>query len=102
VQKSVSVTGKTVHNHREIRIETRLTNPNIIDPMTSLDKFAETFIDYVAENHSEKVALIFTYGSYARGKITETSDIDLAYITETGEIDCLYNSFIYNGIGNEF
>jgi len=96
------VTGKTVHNHLKIRIETRLTNPNIIDPMTSLDEFAKAFIDYIAENHSKKVALIFTYGSYARGKLTETSDLDLAYITETGEIDCLYNSFIYNGIGNEF
>ena len=67
-----------------------------------MDEFANAFIEYIAENHSDKVALIFTYGSYAQGKTTETSDLDLAYITETGEIDCLYNSFIYKGIGNEF
>jgi len=70
--------------------------------MTSLEAFVDVFIKYVHMNHRDHVALIFTYGSYARGKRTPTSDIDLAYITETGENDCLYNSFVYNGIGNEF
>lgn len=70
--------------------------------MTGLELFVQAFIKYVDEHHPEKVALIFTYGSYARGKRTPTSDIDLAYITETGKTDCLYNSFIYQGIGNEF
>lgn len=72
--------------------------------MTQPDAFrtARILVDHALATHGEDIALIFYYGSHAKGTARPTSDLDIAYIPDEGEADSLYSSFVLDGLPYEF
>jgi predicted nucleotidyltransferase len=63
---------------------------------------ANAFVSHVQKGYAQEVALVAYYGSYAIGKATDGSDLDMYYIPEDGKAKGLYRSFIVDGIPFEF
>lgn len=72
--------------------------------MTEPDVFrtARILVEHALATHGEDIALIFYYGSYAKGTASPTSDLDIAYIPDEGKAGTLYSSFVLDGLPYEF
>ena len=70
--------------------------------MTSVFEVANALVAYAQQAYAQDVAIVAYYGSYATGKASDRSDLDLYYIPDDGKAGELYRSFVVDGRAFEF
>lgn len=70
--------------------------------MINVFEVANAFVAHVQQVYAQDVAIVAYYGSYATGKASERSDLDLYYIPANEKAGALYRSFVVDGRAFEF
>jgi hypothetical protein len=66
--------------------------------MPDVFEVAEILVEHAVETYGDVVAIIAYYGSYAKGRATPSSDLDLFYIPDEGEAGALSSQFVLNDL----
>jgi len=70
--------------------------------MTDVFKIADILVSHAVRVHGDEVALIVYYGSYASGKATSTSDLDIYYVPDDGKAESLSTTFVIGDLPYDF
>lgn len=70
--------------------------------MPDVFRIADIFVEHAVRAHEGEIAIIITYGSYAKGTASPTSDLDLCYIADAGKARALSSQFVLDGLPYDF
>ena len=70
--------------------------------MPDVFKTAEILVSHAVRVHKDEIAIIAYYGSHAKGLASETSDLDIFYIPDDGDVDSLCTQFVLDGLPYDF
>ncbi|MFP4346542.1 MAG: nucleotidyltransferase domain-containing protein [Anaerolineales bacterium] len=70
--------------------------------MSDVFEVAEILVEHAVETYGDVIAIIAYYGSYAKGRSTPTSDLDLFYIPDEGQAGALSSQFVLDGLPYDF
>jgi hypothetical protein len=66
--------------------------------MPDVFEVAEILVEHAVETYGDVVAIIAYYGSYAKGRATPSSDLDLFYIPDEGQAGALSSQFVLDDL----
>jgi len=70
--------------------------------MANVFKVADMLISHVRQVHGDDIALVAYYGSYALGKATPSSDLDLYFVSESREAESAFVTFVLDDLPYDF
>lgn len=70
--------------------------------MHDVFEVAEILVEHAVETYGGLIAIIAYYGSYAKGRATPASDLDLFYIPDEGQAGALSSQFVLDGLPYDF
>jgi hypothetical protein len=70
--------------------------------MADVFKIAKILVSHAVRVHEEEIAVIAYCGSYAKGTVSPTSDLDIYYIPDEGKAESLSSQFVLDGLPYDF
>jgi len=70
--------------------------------MADVFRIAEILVCHAVEAHEGEIGIIAYCGSYAKGLVSPTSDLDIYYVPDEGKAGSLSSQFIIDGLPYDF
>jgi hypothetical protein len=70
--------------------------------MADVFEIAEILVAHAVQAHGAEIAIIAYYGSYAKGRASPTSDLDIYYVPDEGKAQSLSSQFVMDDLPYDF